>query len=172
MKNIYLSVLTLLVLFSFSCKKNANDTDITGSATVISNGYGFDGSNLGKFSSAKVSIAQAVTAGVTTFTITAIKDGSNETITIMLLQKAAEGKIKLGPTENNGAIVISKDYTKAADGLLNYTTSNSGNMQGGGEVNITKVSGNNIEGSFYAVAFNSAGKEAFAEQGTFKGVIK
>jgi hypothetical protein len=118
-------------------------------------------------------VSHRLQAGITTFSVTAIKDNSNESINIILLKNAAVGKISLGPGQNNGGIIISKDYTKAADGTINYSTDNStAGKQGGGEVNITKLDGNSVEGTFYAVAYNSAGKEAFVEQGTFKGTIK
>jgi len=39
-------------------------------------------------------------------------------------------------------------------------------------VNFTKVDGKTVEGTFYAVAYNNARKEAFVEQGSFKGTIQ
>jgi hypothetical protein len=174
MKKLLITVLTLSALSISACKKDkADETATGGSATVTAGNYGFDGnSSLGKFSSTKAGITQVSAGGITTFSVTAIKDGSNESITIILLKPAALGKVQFGPSLSNGGIIISKDYTKAADGTLNYSTDNSGAMQGGGEVNFTKVDGSNVEGTFYAVAYNNARKEAFAEQGTFKGTIK
>jgi len=174
MKKAILSILTVAVLFTSACKKdNSNVTTTGAAATVTAGNYGFDGSaSLGKFSSTKAGITQTTAAGITTFTISAIKDGSNESISLVLLKKAAVGKVQFGPTLANGGIIISKDYTKAGDGAVNYSTDNSGTMAGGGEVNFTKVDGNSVEGTFYAVAYNNARKEAFVEQGTFKGSIQ
>ncbi|GAB3926011.1 DUF6252 family protein [Mucilaginibacter myungsuensis] len=176
MKKLTLGALIILTVFTLGCKKDQTETPTTTSgagATVTAGNYGFDGSaSLGKFSSTKAGIVQLTANGVTTFTLTAIKDGSNQSITIILLKKAAVGKFALGPAQTNGGIIISKDYTKASDGTLNYSTDKSGTMQGGGEVNITKLDGSTVEGSFYAIAYNSSGKEAFVEQGTFLGKIQ
>lgn len=174
MKKAILSILTMAVIFTTACKKDdtSNPNTSGGAATVTAGNYGFDGSaSLGKFSSTKAGITQTTAAGITTFTVTAIKDGSNESITLILLKKAAVGKLQLGHALGNGGIIISKDYTKAGDGALNYSTDNSGTMAGGGEVNFTKVDGNSVEGTFYAIAYNNARKEAFVEQGSFKGTI-
>lgn len=180
MKKVTIGVLTLMMFVLASCKKDNNtNTPATGgatggSATVTAGNYGFDGAaGLGKFSSTKAGILQVTAGGLTTFSVVAIKDGSNESVSIVLLQKAAVGKVAIGSSLSNGGIIISKDYTKPADLTLNYSTDRDGtNTRGGGEVNITKVDGNAVEGTFYAVAYNSAGKEAFVEQGTFKGTIK
>jgi len=175
MKKLSRIALVLVVIFAAGCKKSTNDPTgggTGGAATVTASVYGFDGGNSGKFSSTKAGMTQTTLAGITTFSISAIKDGSNESITIILFKKAAVGKTTIGSAVDNGGIVLSKDYTKPADLSLKYSTDNNGKMQGGGEVNITKVDGNNVEGTFYAVAYNSSGKEAFAEQGSFKGTIK
>ena len=175
MKKAILSLLAAAVLFTTACKKEDNNggTATGGAATVTADNYGFDGSaSLGKFSSTKAGITQVSAAGITSFSVTAIKDGSNESITIVLLKPAAVGKLQLGPSLSNGGIIISKDYTKAGDGALNYSTDNSGTMAGGGEVNFTKVDGKTVEGTFYAIAYNNARKEAFVEQGSFKGTIQ
>lgn len=169
-----------MVFVLASCKKDNNNTTTPGggstggSATVTAGNYGFDGAaGLGKFSATKAGITQVAAGGITTFSIVAVKDGSNESISIIVLQKAAVGKIALGSGLSNGGIIISKDYTKPADLTLNYSTDRDGaNMKGGGEINITKVDGNAVEGTFYAVAYNSTGKEAFIEQGSFKGTVK
>ncbi|RVU02076.1 hypothetical protein EOD41_09005 [Mucilaginibacter limnophilus] len=159
-----------------ACKKDDDkkkEEATGGNATVTAGNYGFDGGNAGKFSSTKAGMVQVTAAGQTTFTVTAIRDGGNESITIILLQKAAVGKYRIGPQDDNGGIMISKDYAKAGDAALNYSTDLSGtNMAGGGEINITKVEGNTVEGTFYAVAYNGNQKEAFAEQGSFKGILK
>jgi hypothetical protein len=161
-----------------ACKKDDTTTPTTtggGSATVTAGNYGFDGSaSLGKFNSTKAGITQTTVAGITTFTVSAIKDGSNEAITIIVLQKvSATGKITFGPSLSNGGITITKDYTKPADRAVNYNTDQNATngTKGGGEINITKISGNSVEGTFYAVAHNSTGAEAFVEQGTFTGTI-
>ncbi|MBC7399159.1 MAG: hypothetical protein H7289_04375 [Mucilaginibacter sp.] len=159
-----------------ACKKDSttSTTTTTGaSATVTASGYGFDGANSGKFNSTKAGITQTTVAGLTTFTISAIIDGGNTSIGIVVLQKiTTTGKITFSPTLSNGGITISKDYTKPADRTVNYTTDqNSTTVKGGGEINITKISGNSVEGTFYAVAHNSTGAEAYIEQGTFTGTI-
>lgn len=167
--------LFLVIAIAFTaCKKDSTVTPTTGvGSTVSASGYGFDGGNSGKFTSTKAGITQTTVGGVSTFTISAIKDGSNETINLVALQKiTTTGKITFGPSLSNGGIIISKDYTKPSDQTLNYSTDNSaGTAKGGGEINVTKISGNSIEGTFYAVAYNSTGKQAFVEQGTFSGTI-
>jgi hypothetical protein len=183
MKKLNYALLIAAAILTFSsCKKNNNDpsnggtsgTNGAGAATVTAANYGFDGQSGGKFSSTKAGIIQQTVAGVTTFAISAIKDGSNEAITITVLHKiSATGKFTFGPAESNGGIIITKDYTKPADPGLNYSTNNSGSSStGGGEINVTSLNGNNIEGTFYVVAYNGKGSAAFAEQGTFKGTIK
>jgi hypothetical protein len=177
MKKLTYAVLALLIAITAACIK---DTDkglaATGAAaTLTATNYGFDGgASLGKFSSTKAGIVQATVSGVSTFTVSAIKDGSNESVTIMLLQKVTTvGKITLTYNGGMGGIILSKDYTKPADLTLNYSTEGySTTVKGGGEVNITKLEGDTVEGTFYAVAFNSAGKESFIEQGAFSGKIK
>ena len=175
MKKLITTALVLLIAFT-SCKKE-EETEIAatgGNATVTAGLYGFDGNNAGKFSSTKAGITQVTAAGITTFSITAIKDNSNESITIILLKKiTATGKISFGSALANGAMVISKDYTKPADLSLNYSSDrNSRLMTGGGEVNITKLDGDKVEGTFYGICFNNAEKESFVEQGSFSGSIK
>ncbi|MES2455528.1 MAG: hypothetical protein V4594_08310 [Bacteroidota bacterium] len=176
MKNqIIITALLLLTAFS-SCKKDAKEPEVSlaAGATVTAGLYGFDGGTSGKFSSTKAGITQVTAAGITTFSISAIKDGSNESFTLIILKKiTTTGKISFGSALSNGGMIISKDYTKPADQALNYSSDrNSRLMQGGGEINVTKLDGNEIEGTFTAICFNNAEKEAFAEQGTFKGTIK
>jgi hypothetical protein len=178
MKKLTLGALALMLFLTTACKKNTTEPAATtggGSATVTAGNYGFDGSaTLGKFSSTKAGITQTTVNGVTTFTVSAIKDGSNESITIVLLQKiTATGKIALTYNGGIGGIVLSKDYTKPSDLTLNYSTERSSTTnKGGGEINVTKLDGNTIEGTFYAIAYNNAGKEAFIEQGSFSGKIQ
>lgn len=160
-----------------ACKKDeikATGTTSGTSAKVSASLYGFDGGNSGKFTSTKASITQVTAGGLSTFTVSAIRDGGNEIISIVALKKiTATGKIAFGPSITNGLITISKDYTKLSDLSASYTTdkSNPNGVKGGGELNVTKLDGNTIEGTFYAIAYNSAGKEAFVEQGTFSGTI-
>lgn len=175
MKKLMIASLLLIMGFT-SCKKDDDkEPEIAaGAATVSANLYGFDGGNSGKFSSTKAGITQVTAGGVTTFTVTAIKDNSNESITLILLKKiTATGKISFGSALANGGMIISKDYTKASDLSLNYSSDrNSKTMTGGGEVVITKLDGDKVEGTFYGVCFNNAEKEAFVEQGSFSGTIK
>lgn len=167
----------ILLMITFSaCKKDKKEPEVSlaAGATVTAERYGFDGGTIGKFSSTKAGITQVTAAGITTFSITAIRDGGNESFTLIILKKiTSTGKISFGSALSNGGMIISKDYTKVADPALTYSSDrNSKLMQGGGEINITKLDGNEIEGTFNAICFNNAEKEAYAEQGTFKGTIK
>ena len=171
MKKLITSALVLLIAFT-SCKKD-EETEISatgGNATVTAGLYGFDGNNAGKFSSTKAGITQVTAAGITTFSITAIKDNSNESITIILLKKiTATGKISFGSALANGAMVISKDYTKPADLSLNYSSDrNSRLMTGGGEVNITKLDGDKVEGHFMASVSTMQKKNLSLNKGLFQ----
>lgn len=173
MKNLLLSTL-LITAMLFSCKKDdESGTSASASGTINVTNYGYDGQNAGKFTSTAAGIVKVTAAGNTVTTITGIKDGGKESITIILLKDVTTtGGIKLGPAYTNGGITITKDYTNVSDQTLVYSTDkNAPNMQGGGEVNVTKIEGKTMEGTFYFVAHNSAGKEAYAEQGTFKGTI-
>lgn len=132
----------LVLLITTACKKTQSDEPVTagGNTTLTAGNYGFDGNaGLGKFSSTKAGITQTTVNGISTFTISAIKDGSNESISIVLLQKViATGKITLTYNGGLGGIVLSKDYTKPSDLTLNYSTERySSTGKGGGEVNIT-----------------------------------
>ena len=176
MKKITVGMMMLIAVLS-ACKKDKTDPDNAtgGNATVTASNYGFDNGSSGKFSSTTAGIAQTnlpAVAGIdpSTFSITAIKDGTKESLSIIVFKKVtATGVIKFGAKLNgNGGATLTKDYTKPSDKELNYSTDNA---TGGGELNITKIDGKNVEGTFYFVAFNSTGKQAFAEQGTFKGVI-
>lgn len=173
---------TLIIAFVVSglllggCKKDKNNDDVSGgSGTVTAENYGVDGGAASKFTSSKAGITQTTVGGISTFTITAIKDGSNECITAVVLHKIT-GTETINLIYNNAegsGITFSKDYTKPADAALNYKTTNtSSTMKGGGELKITKLDGDKVEGTFYFVAINNAGKEAWAEQGKFSGTIK
>ncbi len=159
-----------------ACKKDKTEPDDAGvgSATLTAKLYAFDGGTATKFTSSKAGITQTTVSGLTTFAISAIKDGSNESINIVVLKKiTATGKITFVYNDSsNGGITITKDYTKPADGTLNYkTNAYNATTKGGGELNITKLDGNKVEGTFTFVAINSAGKEAWAENGSFGGTI-
>ena len=175
MKKLITGSILLLIAF-MSCKKDETTSAVTGSgsATVTAERYGFDGATTGKFSSTKAGITQVTAAGVTTFSVTAIKDGGTESITIIILKKiTSTGKISFGSALANGGMIISKDYTKASDLSLNYSSDrNSKTMTGGGEIVITKLDGDKVEGTFNGVCFNNAEKEAYVEQGSFSGTIK
>jgi len=141
-------------------------------ATMKTNNYGFDGGGGSPFSSTAAGIVQTSVS----FSITGIKDGTNESINIVLIGVADTGTYSLDKdnTAGHGAI-ISKDYTKPSDLALNYNTTGTeagtGNI-GGGQVKITTLTATDAEGTFYIIGYNNAGKAAFAEQGTFKGKIK
>ncbi|SJZ47978.1 hypothetical protein [Sediminibacterium ginsengisoli] len=169
-------VMIAMFTLAVSCKKDDGTSGGTGTGATVTCRYGFDGNAGTDFKSTQAGIVQTTVAGITTFGISAIRDGGKEAITITLLKKVtATGKIQFGPSASNGGIVITKDYTKPADGSLNYSSDNRGAsgtaMTAGGEVVITKLDGNYVEGTFYVLCYNSNGKEAFAEQGQFKGTI-
>ncbi len=153
-----------------SCKKDSNTTGASGKATVEASLYGFDGTGGTTFKSTAAGIVQVGTL----WTLTAVKDGSNESITIVLPNVTGTGTFDLLQDNANGnGAIMAKDYTKPADGALNYSTDlpATGGMKGGGEVKITALTSTSAEGTFYIVAHNSAGKDAFVENGTFKGTL-
>ncbi|MFD0763455.1 hypothetical protein ACFQZI_01230 [Mucilaginibacter lutimaris] len=165
-------IITMLIaVAAVSCKKDDAKTDNNtgGAATVSASNYGFDGTAGASFKSTKAGIVQVGNL----WTLSAIKDGSNESISIVLGNVTATGTYKLdqGNNDGNGAIML-KDF-KSATGEGAYSTDlpATGGMTGGGEVKITKLTATETEGTFYIVAHNSAGKEAFVEQGTFKGAL-
>lgn len=177
---------TLLVAFVVSglllggCKKDKNGDDIPGNSTLTAGNYGFDGGSSGKFSSTTATFikSQATTGGGSTttnvLTISGTKDGGKEAIVIAIFYTGtlATGNMKLGAAYTSGNVAIIKDNTDPR--ATTYSTNNSGTAGGGvAEVVITKVDGDNIEGTFTVFsAYNSSQKQAFAEQGTFSGTIK
>ena len=175
MKKFLLAIIVAATVFT-SCKKKDNEPETaSGNGKLTVERYGVDNGALAKFSSTTVGITQTTIAGITTFAISAIKEGSNESINIIVPRKiATTGKITFAYNDSSaGAITYTKDYTKPADGSLNYRTDASNSTtKGGGELNITKFDGNTIEGTFYFVTINSAGKEAWGENGSFSGTIK
>lgn len=165
-------IITMLIaVTAVSCKKDKTDPkdNTGGAATVSAGGYGFDGTNSSAFKSTKAGIVQVGTV----WTLTAIKDGGSESITIVLGNVTGTGTYKLdqGNNNGNGAIML-KDY-KVADANAHYSTElpSTNGMTGGGEVIISKLTGTETEGTFYIVAHNAAGKEAFVEQGKFSGTL-
>ncbi len=164
-------------LISFSCKKdNATTTPTTtgGGAATVNGNYGFDGARLTAFASTKAGIVQTTLAGITSFNISAVRDGGNESISIIALKNiTGPTTIDFNPSLSNGGIIISKDYTKAGDQTANYSTDNNGpaGAKGGGQLKITAYDGTNVEGTFYAIAYNGSGSIASVEQGTFKGKV-
>lgn len=175
MKNFLCVAMMASCLYFLGCKKDGGTKqDVTG-AKVNAERYGVDGAASGKFTSTNAGIVQTTVAGISSFTITAIKDGSNECITAVVLHKIT-GPERINLIYNNAegsGITYSKDYTKPSDANLNYKTTNgNATTKGGGELNITKFDGKNVEGTFYFVAVNGSGKEAWAEQGSFSGTIK
>lgn len=154
-----------------SCKKDGTTNPSgSGAATVKANNFGFDGTGAAAFSSTAAGIVKVGNI----LTITAVKDGTTQSITIVLNNVTGTGTFDLlqDNAQGNGAI-ISKDYTKPGDGTLNYSTglASSASVKGGGEVKITSLTSTTAEGTFYIVGHNSAGKDAFAEQGTFTGKV-
>lgn len=158
------------------CKKDKKDDEVSsGSSTVKVERLGIGSGAYSQFTSTKAGIAQVTAGGVTVFTITAIKDGSNECITAVINHKiTATGTIDLSYNNTEGSgITYAKDYTKPADAALNYKTTNYGTAyKGGGRLVITKLDGDKVEGDFSFSAYNSAGESAWAENGTFSGTIK
>lgn len=179
MKKLFSYLLMALFMTSIlvSCHRNddednsGNNNNTAGSATLTAGNYGFDGGNSGKFSSTAAGIVKTSAAGTTILTISGIKDGGKESINMVLYGDVKVQTYKLGSGSQSG-IVIRKDYQNVTDQSMSYSTDNdSPTMTGGGEVKITSVNGNKIEGEFYAVCHNNSGKEAFAEQGKFSGTV-
>lgn len=172
MKTLKLSIimLALVAIGATSCKKDSTTTKTGVAGSVTADNYGFDGSGGAAFKSTQAGIV--VAGGV--FTVSAIKDGTTQSISIVLIGVTAAGTYSLdeGNAAGHGAL-ITKDYTKPTDNTLSYTTdSNDGHgMKGGGQVIITKLTSTEAEGTFYFTGYNSAGKAGFAEQGKFSGKI-
>ncbi|MEO7211581.1 hypothetical protein [Mucilaginibacter sp.] len=169
-KGVILLAMIVAVTGISSCKKDGSNNPSGGAATVKATNYGFDGTGGAAFSSTAAGIVKLGNI----LTITAVKDGTKESITIVLNNVTGTGTFDLlqDNTSGHGAI-ISKDYTKPADGTLNYSTDlpSSTGVKGGGEVKITSLTSTTAEGTFYIVGHNSAGKDGFAEQGTFTGKV-
>ncbi|RWY55768.1 hypothetical protein [Mucilaginibacter gilvus] len=153
-----------------SCKKDGTSNPTGVAATVKASNFGFDGTGATTFTSTAAGMVKVGNL----LTISAIKDGTTQSISIVLSNVTAPGTFSLlqDNADGNGAI-ISKDYTKPTDTALNYSTDNasSTSVKGGGEVKITSLTSTTAEGTFYIVAHNAAGKDAFAEQGTFTGKL-
>ncbi len=167
-------LITGILLISCSSDDNSgSDNPGGGSATLSASHYGFDGGNAGAFNSTQAGIAKTSAAGMTILTISGIRNGGTESINIVLYGDVTAPKTyTLGGGSTDG-IVIRKDYQNVTDLSKSYSTDNdgTGGMTGGGEVRITSITGNQIEGTFYAICHNSSGQEAFAEQGTFSGTM-
>jgi len=176
MKKILLITFVVSGLLLGGCKKDKSNDDVSGgSGTVTVERLGIGSGSYSKFSSTAAGITQVTVEGVTVFTISAIKDGSKESITAVINQKiTAPTTIDLSYNNANGSgIIYSKDYTKPADGALNYKTTNFGAYgKGGGRLVITKLDGDKVEGNFSFTAWNDAGESAWAEAGSFSGTIK
>lgn len=177
MKKLFFYLLAGIFMTTVFISCNRNDDEETGgnstggSATLTAEQYGFDGAHSGKFSSTKAGIVKTSAAGMTILTISAIRDGGNESINMVLYGDVKVQTYTLGSGSQNG-IIIRKDYQNVTDQAKSYSTDNNGaNLTGGGEVKITSVNGNKIEGTFYAIGFNNAKSEAYAEQGKFSGTI-
>lgn len=172
MKKLLFALLATSLLFT-ACKKDDNGSNPTGGgSTLAAQHYGFDGANAGAFNSTAAGIVKTSAAGITTLAISGIRNGGTESINIILYGDfSVPGTFAVGSGTGNG-IVIRKDYQNVTDFSKSYSTDNdSPTMAGGGEVKITVVNGTHIEGTFYAVAHNSTGSEAYAEQGTFSGTV-
>lgn len=173
MKKLLLSTLLISALL-FGCKKDETTSTTGVGGTITASGYGFDGGNSGKFTASAAGIVKVSAGAQTIITISGIKDGSKESVSIILLKDVtALGGIKVGANYQNGGVTLTKDYTKPNDLTMVYSTDNSSstNVKGGGEINVTKIDGKNMEGTFYFQGYNSLGKEAYIEQGTFKGTV-
>jgi hypothetical protein len=172
MKTITYSIVLLALVISglTSCKKDSTTPKAGVAASVTADNYGFDGSGGAAFKSTQAGIV--VAAG--TFTVSAIKDGTTQSMSIVLIGATTTGTYSLdqGNTAGNGAL-ITKDYTKPTDNTLSYSTDNDDlhGVKGGGKVVITKLTSTEAEGTFYFTGYNSAGKAGFAEQGKFSGKI-
>ena len=163
-------MLAMIAAGATSCKKDSTTPKAGVAASLTADNYGFDGSGGSAFKSTQAGIVSA--AGI--FTISAIKDGTTQSMSIVLIGVTATGTYSLdqGNAAGHGAI-ITKDYTKPTDLTLNYSTDNDDGrgVKGGGQVVITKLTASEAEGTFYFTGYNSAGKAGFAEQGKFSGKI-
>lgn len=172
MKTLKLSVimLALVAIGAASCKKDNSSPKAGVAASVTADNYGFDGGGGSAFKSTQAGIVTA--AG--TFTVTAIKDGTTQSLSIVLLGVTTTGTYTLdqGNSAGNGAL-ITKDYTKPTDKTVSYTTDNDDGHghKGGGQIVITKLTSTEAEGTFYFTGYNSTGQAGFTEQGKFSGKI-
>ncbi|RFZ92130.1 hypothetical protein D0C36_11850 [Mucilaginibacter conchicola] len=168
-----LFITMLIAVSAISCKKDKSGVDNgTAAATVTAGNYGFDGGSKGEFKASTAVLANL--NGI--FTMTAVKQSTSEQITIALYNINGIGKYSLDPNNNTNvgsAAIISKDFNKAGDAALNYSTGEDGprGAIGGGEVNITKLTSTEVEGTFYIIAYNNSGQEAFVENGKFSGKL-
>ena len=173
-QNALILLIAFFTMTLFSCKKDSTPADATGNSAIVTGSYGFDGAAGTVFYSSKAGIIQNTVAGITSFSISAIRDGGNESITIIGFQNiTGPTTINFSSSLNNGGTTISKNYNMAADQTINYTTDNNGSAGalGGAQLKVVSYDGTNIEGTFYAVAYNNSGRVAFVEQGTFKGKV-
>lgn len=177
MKKLFFSLFSGLLMTSViltSCHDDDNGTPNNpsgGGATLTAERYGFDGGTIGKFTSTTAGFTKTTLAGITTFSIAAIRDGGQESINIVINEPLNVQTYQLDSNTGNG-MVIRKEYQNVTDLTKSYSTDNNGtSMTGGGQVKITSINGNKVEGEFYGICFNSTGKEAYAEQGKFSGTI-
>lgn len=172
MKKITISLFALVLLTTIfmSCKKDEESpVEAAATVTVTTSLLGFDGVNGTAFKSTTAK----VTKTGNTYTLVAGEDGAKRGITIVLNNVTATGTFSLdkGNASANSA-TLTKDNT-STDATLSYKTDgvSTTGMIGGGTVTISKLSETEIEAKFFIIAFNSAKKDSFVENGAFTGKL-
>ncbi|RZL47784.1 MAG: hypothetical protein EOP00_10920 [Pedobacter sp.] len=166
---ILLAFITLTTLF-LSCKKDEEaPASATATVTVTTSLLGFDGVNGTSFKSTTANVTKVGNS----YTLVAVEDGAKRNITIVLNNVTATGTFTLDKgNANQNIATLNKDNT-SADATLSYKTDgvSTAGVIGGGSVIISKLSDTEIEAKFFIIAYNSAKKESFVENGAFSGKL-
>lgn len=158
---------SFIAVAATSCKKDKKEPEgKAGAATVTASLLGF-GSSSAKFESNAAAIVKIGPI----FNVTAIKNNSIESININLLGVTGTGEYDLDEGNSSGNVAyLFKDFKKTTEGYSTQLSSSS-SVIGGGKVNITKLTDTEAEGTFYIIAHNDAGEDAWVENGKFSGKI-
>lgn len=164
-----LLALTILTTIFASCKKDEETPEAIATVTVTTSLLGFDGVNGTAFKSTTAKVTKAGN----TYTLVAGEDGAKRGITIVLNNITATGTYTLD--KGNAALniaTLTKDNT-STDATLSYKTDgvSTTGVIGGGSVIISKLSDTEIEAKFFIIAYNTAKKESFVENGAFTGKL-
>ncbi|RCH55523.1 hypothetical protein DJ568_06420 [Mucilaginibacter hurinus] len=162
-----LLIVLIVAVSATSCKKDKDTKTSNGQfATVTAKRFAFGSGAVAEFKSTAAVVAKAGPI----FTMTAVRDGLKESITIALYGATGTGTYSLNKDNSTGnGAVMYKDFQNTTNKKLIYTTGEKNS--GGGQVKITKLTDTEIEGTFFIVAHNEDGEEAFVEQGEFSGKI-